>query len=245
MLCLNTDYVFIEVKTMRLVFWQNILSQHQLPYISCLLNDKRVDEVIVAAGRELDNDRRDMGWDTSLCRNHQNRMKVYVNPNEPDIKNILRERCEDSIHLFSGVRANPFVFSAIKESMKFDVKRGMITELPTTWAHGRPNGRPLWLHKIRWNIQDRRYINAIDYVFAMGEDAVRFYRSLSNNWMVFPFAYCTKDDGTLAEEKHSNDPLRFCYVGSLSPRKYVSSILSAVSGLGGGTANYLWGRIRT
>ena len=32
---------------MRIVFWQNCLSPHQLPYIVHLMDDKRVDEVVV------------------------------------------------------------------------------------------------------------------------------------------------------------------------------------------------------
>ena len=32
---------------MRIVFWQNCLSPHQLPYIVHLMDDKRVGEVVV------------------------------------------------------------------------------------------------------------------------------------------------------------------------------------------------------
>ena len=35
---------------MRIVLWQNCLSPHQLPYIVHLLDDERVDAVVVVAG---------------------------------------------------------------------------------------------------------------------------------------------------------------------------------------------------
>lgn len=35
---------------MQIVFWRNCLCPHQLPYIIHLLDDKRVDQVVVAAG---------------------------------------------------------------------------------------------------------------------------------------------------------------------------------------------------
>lgn len=40
-------------------------------------------------------------------------------------------------------------------------------------------------------IQDRKYAKHIQYVFAMGEDAVRYFRSVWKDWQVFPFIYCT------------------------------------------------------
>ena len=50
---------------MRIVFWQNCLSPHQLPYIVHLLEDERVDEVVVCAGEAINRTRKDMGWDTT------------------------------------------------------------------------------------------------------------------------------------------------------------------------------------
>ena len=47
---------------MRLVFWQNCLSPHQLPYIVHLLDDMRVDEVVIVAGETVSDARKKMGW---------------------------------------------------------------------------------------------------------------------------------------------------------------------------------------
>lgn len=47
---------------MRIVLWQNCLSPHQLPYIVHLLDDKRVDEVVVVASETVSGVRKNMGW---------------------------------------------------------------------------------------------------------------------------------------------------------------------------------------
>ena len=48
---------------MRIVFWQNCLSPHQLPYIVHLMDDKRVDEVVVVTEESISDERKKMGWE--------------------------------------------------------------------------------------------------------------------------------------------------------------------------------------
>ena len=48
---------------MRLVFWQNCLSPHQLPYIIELANDDRVEAVDVVVGETISESRLAMGWE--------------------------------------------------------------------------------------------------------------------------------------------------------------------------------------
>lgn len=43
---------------MRIVFWQNCLSPHQLPYIVHLMDDKRVDEVVVVTEESISDERK-------------------------------------------------------------------------------------------------------------------------------------------------------------------------------------------
>ena len=46
---------------MRIVFWQNCLSPHQLPYIIHLLEDARVNKVVIVAEETINKSRKDMG----------------------------------------------------------------------------------------------------------------------------------------------------------------------------------------
>ena len=174
----------------RFVFWQNCMSPHQLPYIVHLLDDERVDEVVVVTDEIIPEERKNMGWNVTQFPGLE-RCDVKLSPSDNEIHELLSKRQEDSIHFFSGIHGYPFVTKVLDISLKYNVKRGIITERPNTFKFGLANGKPLWLHRIRFFIQDRKYAKHIQYVFAMGEDAVRYFRSVWKDWQVFPFIYCT------------------------------------------------------
>lgn len=212
---------------MRIVFWQNCLSPHQLPYIVCLFEDKRVDEVVIVAEEAINRGRMKMGWDI-ISFPGLDRCEVYLSPTFQTIDFLLSKRQSDSWHLFSGIRGFRFVFNAFKCSLKYNLKRGLITERPYTFAFGLTNGKPLWLHRLRFFVQDRKFASNIQVVFAMGDDAVSYFQSVWKNWQVFPFAYCTYK--TELEELANNvreKELCFIYIASLSKRKSPISILKA------------------
>ena len=199
---------------MRIVFWQNCLSPHQLPYIAHLMDDERVDEVVVVADEAVSDERKSMGWNVDNFARLE-RCGIVMHPNDDEVNAIFEQRQEDSWHLFSGIHGFPFLFHCLKISMQFNVKRGMITELPNTFAFGRKNGKPLWLHRLRFFVQDRMYAKHIDIVFAMGKKAVKYFKSVNNGWVVYPFMYCTQpQEGTCFPV--GQGPTKFIFVGSLS-----------------------------
>lgn len=212
-------------KKMRLVFWQNCLSPHQLPYIVKLMDDERVDEVVVAAGEAVNDARAKMGWETGRYAGIE-RCKVYVDLSDEQIESLLRERVAESVHLFSGIRGFAFVFKSLKASLAHPVRRCLITERPNTFAFGRANGKPLWMHAIRFLLQDRAYARHIDTVFAMGGEAVEYFRSVYKKWRVVPFMYCTQ-----STEYRPTTMLRgaakFIFIGGLSYWKAPTAIANA------------------
>lgn len=215
---------------MRIVFWQNCLSPHQLPYIVHLLDDARVDKVVIAADEAVNETRKNMGWEVTRIPG-LDKCEVYLNPMPQTIDFLLTDRSHDSYHLFSGIRGFQFVFDAFKKSLKYNLKRGLITERPYTFAFGKTNGKPLWLHRLRFLVQDRKFIPYVHCVFAMGIKAVSYFQSLCRSWQVFPFAYCTNCiELSLLDSVQNQDKARFLFVGSLSERKAPTDILkSAIS----------------
>ena len=165
----------------RFVFWQNCLSPHQLPYIVHLLDDARVNEVVIVTNEVVSDERKNMGWDVTVFPGLE-RCDVRLSPSNSEIHELLSKRQEESIHFFSGIHGYPFVTKALDMSLKYDVKRGVISERPDTFKFGLANGKPLWLHRIRFFIQDRKYARHIQYVFAMGDDAVSYFRSVWKYW---------------------------------------------------------------
>lgn len=210
---------------MRIVFWQNILSPHQIPYIKHMINYVQVDEVILVVGEDLSSDRKEMGWTIPNLGEASN-FKVLVSPQKDVIDELFSKDQENSWHLFSGIRGFKFVFDAIKISLNYNVKRGIITERPNTFAFGLSNGKPLWLHRIRFLLQDRKYAKYFDKVFAMGDDAVEYFKSVYNKWEVIPFAYSTefKANESIIQQ---NKEINFCFVGSLSWWKAPENIIKA------------------
>ena len=65
----------------RFVFWQNCLSPHQLPYIVHLLDDARVNEVVIVTNEVVSDERKNMGWDVTVFPGLQivKSMNYYLN----------------------------------------------------------------------------------------------------------------------------------------------------------------------
>lgn len=213
---------------MRIVFWQNCLSPHQLPYIVHLIDDSRVDEVVIVAGETLSSLRKRMGWNIETIKG-LDKCKVYITPHTSIIESLLSKRTNDSYHLFSGIRADAFVFKCLDMSMKYTLHRGMITELPNTYNFkwNIANGKPFWMHRLRFFIQDRKYAKKMEHVFAMGEEAVNYFKSLGLGWKVHSFCYCTQSTTGSSDIQHSAP--QYAFVGSLSIRKNPIGIVRALS----------------
>lgn len=213
---------------MRIVFWQNCLSPHQLPYIVHLLDDKRVDEVVIVAGEAVSGDRKNMGWSVAKYKGLE-RCKVCIHPHEKVIESLLAYRTHDSHHLFSGIRADAFVFKCLRMSMRLSLKRGIITERPNTYdfRHNINNVKPYWLHRLRFWMQDRSYAKHIQSVFAMGSEAVSYFRSLGMGWKIFPFCYCTSSSEIRFEVAHPDKSPQYLFCGSLSVRKSPITMIRA------------------
>lgn len=213
---------------MRLVFWLDCLSLHQLPYIVHLLDFEKVDDVVIAASEGVSEMRRNMGWKESDYPG-LDRCKVYVRPCDEIVESILAERPEESWHFFSGINAFDYISNCLKKSLKYPVKRGVITESPITFALGRPNWKPLWLHKVRFLLQDYRYAKHIDCVFAMGKKAVEYFKSVNDSWKVFSFMYCTQTVDVGEWSLPDTADVKLIFVGSLNKRKSPDTITKAMS----------------
>lgn len=216
---------------MNLVFFQNCVSPHQIPYIKEICNDKRVKDVFLFTPRIDYGQRKQMGWD-SCGLLYDTNIKFKLQPLDKEVKNILNQ--DDVYALFSGIRADKDVFKWFKLSLNYDVKRGIITEAPNIY----PN-KLLCIHKLRFLLQDYKYAKYINFIFAIGGQAVKYYTQWKINWRIFPFSYCTEIcyDG---EEPPpvGNGVLNLLFVGRLDKRKNVLVVLRALTALGRKSINF-------
>lgn len=212
---------------MRIVFWQLEMSLIDIPYIIGLIGKENVNEVVIATS-SLTKQRKEMGWDCDF--QDLERCIIRIDPDDNEIRSIFEKDMSESVHLFTGLSAFPHVFHAFKLSLNYKIKRGVITERPITYGAGVDFLKPLWLHRLRFKIHNAKYIDKIDFVFEIGEGTSHFYKTISSNWQVFPFAYCTRSNFEKSLEIKP-ELLRVCFVGSLCRRKDVMTLLKAAKWL--------------
>ncbi len=202
---------------MRLLFFQNCVSPHQMPYIKVLSCRHRVSLVVPTIG--LDS-RRALGWEESRVSSSVN---LKVNPTEIEVRELLNGKDgERTVALFSGITAFPEVKKWLDISLDYDIERGIITEPPYTYRY------PLWMHRLRFLLQDLRYVRHLDYVFAIGAGCVGYYRSWSHRWRVIPFAYSVEEMPDVLSSGFREGKVSLCFVGSLDKRKDMMTLLRAL-----------------
>lgn len=212
-------------KQHKIVFWFNVLSPHQMPYIKHMAENPSVQSVIVCVPELVSKEREKMGW--LIEKLSIPKLEVVVNPTETECETIFSKNTENSFHFFSGIRGFPFVFTNFKRSLKYNIKRGIITEMPLTFFMGRKNAKPLWMHKLRFKLLNYKYVPHISYVFAIGQKAKSYYCSISSKWEVYPFIYCT-EQSEQSIKLCENRKTKFAFVGSLSIRKNPLLIVNAM-----------------
>lgn len=210
---------------MKFLFFQNCISPHQIPFIKEIHKDKRIEEVVLIAPRINLSDRTKMGWNSDILLN-ETEITFILKPSLEKIEKLFRQK--NIIAFFSGIRADKDIFKWFKLSLSFQIKRGIITEAPNIYFT-----KPLFLHYIRFLLQDYKFIKHIDYVFAFGDLAVKYYRFWSSKWKVIPFAYCTdlKDTKQESLQMTENKLLKLTFIGSLTRNKNVKIILKALSNI--------------
>lgn len=209
---------------MRIVFWQHIISMIDLPYIVGVAKDPRVSEVVVI-GNEILKERKEMGWDANIPGIEN--CKVYTNVSENQMQEILKDNPDKSFHVFTGLNVYKHVHKAFLASLNYPVHRAFISERPLTYALGYDWLKPLWLHKLRFLLRNKKYMKYIDCVFEIGKESSNYYEYITNKWKVYPFCYCTRHSASQGTTQLNSPKVNIIYVGSLCLRKSVKTILEA------------------
>lgn len=203
---------------MNLLFFQNCISPHQIPYIRECAKDRRIKGVHLIVPRADYVVRKEMGWDSTHLL-EGTLIRLWLKPTDEQIAQLLKET-KGAVCLFSGIRADKDVFRWFRLSLVYTVRRYIITEPPLVY------GKPLWMHYLRFFIQDYKYVSHIDGIFGFGDMAVRYYRNISKQWDVFPFQYVTENvKRTLP---FPSGKVKLLFVGSLIHRKNVPVVMEAL-----------------
>lgn len=211
---------------MNILFFQNCISPHQMPYIEYLPYFKEINDIVIIVPEADLETRKNMGWNTTASLNIPN-ARIIIKPSLSQIEDLYKQYSDRNTWcMYSGINSFSFISKCFKLSLKYSIRRGIITEPPFIYKH------PLWQHAIRFLIKDYKYIKYIDKLFVMGNDYIKYYRFWSSHWEVIPFIYCTKWIERKINLNIINDnKLKILYVGSLSHRKNVQLLLNASTAL--------------
>lgn len=112
---------------MNLLFFENCISPHQVPYIKELTKSPNIEKVSLIVPRYNYKERVNMGWNNTNLLDNSDINFVYK-PNKIQVQKLL---CENNVLcFFSGIRADKDVFEWFQISLKYEVKRYIITEPP-------------------------------------------------------------------------------------------------------------------
>jgi glycosyltransferase involved in cell wall biosynthesis len=204
---------------MILVFWQNKVSPHQLPYIQCLVKEN---EVFLVISESVDKEREKIGWISLIDKAISFGIKVYLKPDDNEIKSLIK-KSQQGFHFFTGITSFKFVFNAFKLSLKYKINRNIIVEGPFLF------NKPKILHILKTFLTDRKYFKYINKVYAIGESAEKWYLFWGfKRDQVIPFIYCVNNIEKLILSSQISGNPKFLFVGNLIKRKGVDFILDCL-----------------
>lgn len=197
------------------VFWQNILSPHQAPFLRALANLGH--EVTVVAAESMTADRQALGWeepDLGCAR-------VAIGPSDEEIKRLIESGPQNTIHVMAGARWSRLGNEAARRCLTSKRRIGIMSESPD------PRGLLGFGRWAKYTVE--RYTKGFHYEFvlAMGEMGVRWFRRCGYPARtVFPFAYVT-EPAPLSLANDSTDGPVSLYAGQFIARKGLDILLSA------------------
>lgn len=206
---------------MRIVFWQNLLSFYQVPHITSLAAQPGI-EVVWVVEKTISPDRIAQGWKVPEVEG----VEVVVAPDAGEVRRLIACRAEESFHIFSGIHQKSLPKTAFYQCLKTKAQVGLLTEPPFP---GRLRDRlsPLVHGVHRWFFGKR-----IRAIFAIGPEAVKFYRSVGYSAdAVFAYGYFPAAPTTPIPDRPSGEGVEIVYLGQLIERKGVDVLLYALAAL--------------
>jgi glycosyltransferase involved in cell wall biosynthesis len=206
------------------VFWQNMLTHLQAPWISRLAETPGV-QVIVAAEERVAEWRQDMGWSEPSygC------VRV-ISPLTRDITaHVIGEAGGDALHIFSGFGAYRVIHEAFHECVARKVRIGIMAE------QARTGGLVESLRLVAGHLRYLRHGRNVDFVLGIGAPALSWFGDIGfEARRVFEFCYFppppTMPEYADASLWHASG-VRLLFIGQLIHRKGVDVMLNALSGL--------------
>lgn len=197
----------------RLIFWQNIISMHQAPFIRAL---SEYNDVTLVVEQEEIEERKKECWTLPDMGN----AKIIVAPDIDMIKSMTG--ATDTVHIFSGINSIPTVYAAFKEAVK---NRSKISVMAEPYN---PTGLKGFLRKIMYSYLFYKYKNSINHFFATGELGVECYRKCGfPKSKLHQWGYFTEICHTPNSIESNRIKPNLIFIGKLNERKNILSLIEA------------------
>ena len=207
---------------MRIVFWENIVSQHKLPYWNALAASNDVSKFVLIVEELLYKKLEKQGWENNV--NESESFELHVKPSEEKIATLLQEDMPNSYHVFSGIKAIPLVYNAFQQSLKYPLHKLLLTETVNL------NGSRVITRRLFSFLIERRYQKHYDIVLGSGASTKKWYLECGVKPENFhSFLYSIENLKVLNAKPIVSDTLKFLFIGQLIERKGLDILLQALS----------------
>ncbi len=202
---------------MQFVFWHNLISPHQSPFMRVLADSGH--DVLVVATEDMSEGRRSMGWSTPALGG----ARIVLGPSETEVRKLVASSTPDSIHVIAGARGTLLGRQVALACRASGRQMGLVSESPDPRGLGGP------LRWVKYSWERITMGNHFDFILAMGQRGVRWFKFCGYpDSRIFPFAYVTdRNSGNSGD--NSSKAFRFVFVGQLIPRKGVDLLLRALA----------------
>lgn len=191
------------VQGMNFIFWQNILSPHQIDFLHSLSKRYSVTLVVETIQDEY---RKKDGWEIPNIGS----IDVIVNPSNDEIVKLFKNK--EDIHVFSGISAYPIVYRGFKKAIKNKSRIGIFSE-PINFS-----GYKGFFKLLRGKYQCIRFNKNIDFIATTGDLGVKTYKTFGYSVnKIFQWGYFVKQKTLKILEKENS----VAFVGQLINRKQI------------------------
>ena len=149
---------------MNFLFWQNIISPHQTPFLRALAENGH--EVTVIASEVMTADRLALGWHTPDL----GRAKIIIDPDKNGVRQIVSGSPVEAVHVLAGARWTPLGQQATESCLSLRRNMGVLSESPD------PRGLGGLARHLKYTAERFTKGGHYDFVLAMGENGVRWFR---------------------------------------------------------------------
>jgi len=207
----------------RIVIWSDIPSHHQAPWIKLLQTQHGLDLTYIVMESIQASERASQGWpedDLSM-------LDLRVMPGADEIKGLVAQRKDDTLHVITGGFAWPCSRLALKECLRTGADFAILAEPPFPYAKFFRAKNAL--QKLFCQLRGSR----VKAIWAIGRIAYDFYRGIGYRpEQVFEWAYFPPVPAELPAHTPRDVPQIF-YIGQFNERKGVDHLIGALEELEG------------